>query len=56
MTRRASESSSGTWNADDGHLFMLWADKSFQDYRYRVEGDRLHLLAEGKGQTWRRSE
>jgi hypothetical protein len=51
-----SNTTQGRWNADGGRLFMLWDDHSFQDYRYRIEGNLLHLLAEGKGETWVRGE
>jgi len=51
-----SKASQGRWKADGGKLFMLWQDHSLQDYRYRFDGNQLHLLSGGKGETWVRGE
>jgi len=56
LENKDTASSSGRWNAGEGRLFLLWEDESFQDYRYRLEGEKLHMLAEGKGTTWERGE
>jgi hypothetical protein len=56
LESKDSKSSQGRWNADDGRLFMLWDDQSYQDYRYRLEGNELHVLSGSKGETWSRTE
>lgn len=44
----------GRWNADVGHLFMIWEDQSFDDYQYRIRGGQLEMRSGNKAQLWRR--
>jgi hypothetical protein len=44
----------GKWNADAGHLFMIWEDESFEDYEYRLQGNQLQMRTGKKGQSWTR--
>ncbi len=46
----------GRWNADGGHLFMLWEDESFEDYQYRFEGNQLKLKTGKTAQIWTRTQ
>jgi hypothetical protein len=46
----------GKWNADAGQLFMVWEDESFEDYRYRVQGNQLKMVVGTKGQLWTRAK
>lgn len=47
-----SSSAKGRWNADQGHLFMVWDDESFEDYRYRFQQNSLEMVAGKTCQVW----
>jgi len=49
-----SSQSRGRWNAENGALFMLWDDGSFEDYKYTVRAGQLRMVAGSKGQFWTR--
>ena len=37
---REVKTSKGKWNADKGYLYMLWDDKSYEDYDYEVKSNQ----------------
>ena len=55
---KGQKQSQGTWNAADGGLFMIWQDKTWEDYRYELEqtghGPVLRLISGNVGQVWQR--
>ncbi|GAB4150143.1 MAG: hypothetical protein Fur0037_18600 [Planctomycetota bacterium] len=48
--------SAGTWNAAEGGLFLIWTDKSWEDYRYELKraasGPQLWLKSGDTVQVW----
>jgi hypothetical protein len=54
LERDQRSAKKGRWNADGGHLFMLWEDESFEDYRYRFEGNKLKMKTGKTAQVWTR--
>ena len=44
----------GQWNAENGHLFMLWEDESFEEYSYKFERNQLKMVTGKTGQIWTR--
>jgi len=55
---KSEKQSQGTWNAADGGLFMIWSDKTWEDYRYELRrterGTELRLITGNTGQVWQR--
>jgi hypothetical protein len=55
---KGQQQSQGTWNAADGGLFMIWQDRTWEDYRYELKrtdsGAELRLISGRTGQVWQR--
>ena len=54
-----TKESKGQWYAGNAALYLIWEDKSWQDYKYEIrptaDGTRLLLVSEGKGELWERA-
>ena len=44
----------GTWNAGEGLLCLVGEKGTWEEYRYRVEGDKLRLARGDRGELWER--
>ena len=51
---KSSSSASGTWSAGGGKLYMIWKDKSWEEYSYQLDGNRLRLASDKQGEVWKR--
>lgn len=55
---KTDETTSGTWNAGDGILFVLWEDNRYLECEYRLEptGRSVHLrmVCDKNGEVWER--